>query len=88
MGPEYRSLVFVSGAAERRIARAVVDSLAAARAFARPIATEVAALRAFQPAEPAQQDYAARHPSDPYIVTNDAPKLRALRLRFPALYRD
>jgi len=87
VGPEYRSIVFVAGAEERRIARAVVDSLGAARVFSRPIVTEIATLGSFQTADPAQQDYAARHPTDPYIVANDAPKLRALRRRFPALYR-
>jgi peptide-methionine (S)-S-oxide reductase len=86
VGPEYRSIVFVAGAEERRIAHAVVDSLAAARVFSRPIVTAIATLRSFQIVEPAQQNYAAKHPTDPYVLANDAPKLQALRLRFPALY--
>ena len=88
VGPEYRSMIFAAGDAQRAEARAAIDSLAAARVYPRPIATEIAALRVFQIVEPSQQDYAARHPDDPYIVTNDAPKLAALRRLFPRLYRD
>jgi peptide-methionine (S)-S-oxide reductase len=50
--------------------------------------TEIATLRSFQVVEDSQQDYAARHPTDPYILANDVPKLEALRRRFPRLYRD
>jgi peptide-methionine (S)-S-oxide reductase len=88
VGPEYRSIVFVAGERGRGAARAIMDSLRAAHAFPRPIVTQIAALRSFQPAEASQQDYAARHPTDPYIVINDVPKLAALRRRFSQLYRD
>jgi len=33
------------------------------------------------------QDYAAYHPTNSYIVYNDAPKVSNLRLEFPELYR-
>ena len=88
VGPEYRSMILVGGDAQRAEARAAIDSLASARVFPRPIATEIAALRVFQIVEPSQQDYAARHPDDPYIMTYDVPKLAALRRVFPRLYRD
>jgi peptide-methionine (S)-S-oxide reductase len=88
VGPEYRSVVFVDGDREHRVVRAYIDSLSAARVFPRPIVTEIAALRGFQVVEESQQNYAARHPTDPYIVANDAPKLEALRQRFPRLYRN
>ena len=42
----------------------------------------------FDPAGPSEQDYAARHPDDPYIRINDAPKLERLRRSFPKLYRE
>jgi peptide-methionine (S)-S-oxide reductase len=45
-------------------------------------------LRAFHAAEPYHQDYLVRHPTQPYIVINDAPKLEHLRREFPALYRE
>lgn len=88
VGPEYRSVVFVAGAREQSIARGVMDSLGAARVFVQPVVTEIATLRSFQAVGPDQQNYAARHPTDPYIVANDAPKIRVLRFRFPTLYRD
>jgi len=43
-------------------------------------------LKAFYPAEAYHQDYAARHPDNPYIVYNDAPKVAHLRQEFPDLY--
>lgn len=88
VGPEYRSIVFVNGQAERRMVRAYIDSLAQARTYPRPIVTEVDSPAAFTPVDDTQQDYAAKHPDEPYIVTYDAPKLRALRRAFPALYRE
>jgi len=47
--------------------------------------TQVVPLKAFYPAEAYHQDYAARHPDNPYIV-NDAPKVAHLRQQFPDLY--
>jgi peptide-methionine (S)-S-oxide reductase len=88
VGPEYRSMVFVDSDRQRNAVRAYIDSLGAARVFPRPIVTEIATLRSFQVVEDSQQDYAARHPTDPYILANDVPKLEALRRRFPRLYRD
>lgn len=88
VGPDYRSLVFVSGDRQRGAVRAYIDSLTAARVFSRPIVTEIAALRAFRPVGASQQDYAAKHPTDPYIVENDVPKLEALQRQFPQLYRN
>jgi peptide-methionine (S)-S-oxide reductase len=37
-------------------------------------------------AEAYHQDYAARHPNEPYIMQNDAPKLVNLKRLFAALY--
>ena len=87
-GPEYRSIVFVTDERERGVVRAYLDSLAAARVFPRPIVTEIAALKSFREVPASEQNYAARHPTDPYIVANDAPKLEALKARFPRLYRN
>jgi len=86
-GTQYRSAIFVSGAAQKRVVDAHIAQLDEANAFPRRIATEVAPLAAFYPAEAYHQDYAALHPSNPYIVINDAPKVKHLREMFPALYR-
>jgi peptide-methionine (S)-S-oxide reductase len=88
VGAEYRSMVFVASDRQRSVVRAYIDSLSAARVFPQPIVTEIAALGSFQPVDDSQQNYAARHPTDPYIVVNDGPKLEALRQRFPRLYRN
>jgi peptide-methionine (S)-S-oxide reductase len=88
VGPNYRSIVFPSGNAERELVRAYIDSLGAAHVYERPIVTKVAALQSFEAAEPSEQRYAERHPHSPYIMINDAPKLRALKERFPSLYRE
>lgn len=87
-GAEYRSIVFVDGGRQRELVRGYIDSLSAAHVYASPIVTEIAALQSFQPVGADQQDYAARHPTDPYIVVNDAPKLEALKRKFPRLYRQ
>jgi peptide-methionine (S)-S-oxide reductase len=38
-------------------------------------------------AESYHQDYAKRHPNEPYIVFNDAPKVVHLQQQFPTLYQ-
>src|SRR5580765_5932135 len=86
-GTQYRSAIFVSGAAQKRVVDAYIAQLEKAKTFARPIATEVAPLAAFYPAEAYHQDYAALHPHNPYIAINDAPKVAHLRELYPALYR-
>lgn len=48
---------------------------------------QVAALKTFHEAEDYHQDYAARHPEQPYIVMHDLPKLENLRKQFPGLVK-
>jgi len=86
-GTQYRSAIFVGGPAQRRVVDAYIAQLDKAKVFPRRIATEVAPLAAFYPAEAYHQNYAALHPSNPYIAINDAPKVTHLRALFPALYR-
>lgn len=88
VGTEYRSIVFVQDDGQQAVVQSYMDSLAAAHVYPRPIVTQVARLRSFEAVGPGQQDYAAHHPTDPYIVANDAPKLEALSRRFPGLYRS
>lgn len=88
VGPNYRSIVFPASDAQRELVRSYIDSLGAMHIYPRPVVTEVAALQFFQAAEASQQHYAERHPHSAYIVYNDVPKVRALKQRFPALYRE
>src|SRR5579872_2812211 len=85
-GSQYRSVIFYSGAEQKRIAEAYIAQLEKARVFGGPIVTQVVPLQAFYPAEAYHQDYAAQHPNNPYIVYNDAPKVAHLRQQFPELY--
>jgi peptide-methionine (S)-S-oxide reductase len=87
-GPQYRSVIFYDGEEQQRIARAYVDQLNASRVFPHVLATEVVPLKAFYGAEPYHQDYAARHPADPYIFTYDRPKVERLRARYPEVFVD
>jgi peptide-methionine (S)-S-oxide reductase len=87
-GTQYRSEIFAANAEQARVAKAYIAQLDAAKRFHAPIVTRVEPLRGFYPAEPHHQDYLSRHPRDPYIVINDAPKLVALKRLFPALYRE
>ena len=85
-GTHYRSAIFYAGEEQKRVAQAYVDQLNGAKLFKRPIATQVAALKTFHEAEAYHQNYAARHPDQPYIVAHDLPKLENLRKQFPELY--
>jgi peptide-methionine (S)-S-oxide reductase len=86
VGKHYRSAIFYVGEEQKRIAESYIDQLNRAKLFKRPIATQVAALKTFHEAEAYHQDYAARHPDQPYIVIHDLPKVENLRKRLPELY--
>lgn len=87
-GTQYRSALFTTNDAQKRIADAYIAQLDAAGAYARPIVTQVAPLEGFYPAESYHQGYLARHPNQPYIVINDLPKIDALKRALPGLYND
>jgi len=87
-GPQYRSAIFVSTPDEQRVATAYIAQLDQAHVFPRPIVTAVTTLRGFYAAEDYHQDYARLHPTDLYIMINDAPKVTNLKREFPDLYRD
>jgi peptide-methionine (S)-S-oxide reductase len=86
-GTQYRSALFFTDPAQKRVADAYIAQLDRAKLFHGRIATEVAPLEAFYPAEAYHQSYATIHPNDPYIVINDAPKVAHLRQLYPDLYR-
>ncbi|TMD07765.1 MAG: peptide-methionine (S)-S-oxide reductase MsrA [Chloroflexi bacterium] len=78
-GRQYRSAIFYGDDEQKRVAEAYIDQLNNAQVFDGPIVTEVGPLEAFFEAETYHQDYAARNPSNPYIVVNAQPKVRKLR---------
>jgi peptide-methionine (S)-S-oxide reductase len=85
-GTQYRSVIFYSNDEQKRIAEAYIAQLDQAKVYPRKIVTQVVPLQAFYEAEGYHQNYATIHPSDPYIVFNDAPKVANLRKEFPELY--
>jgi peptide-methionine (S)-S-oxide reductase len=87
-GTQYRSAIFYANDDQKRIANAYIDQLKTAQTFPRPIATQVTPLEGFYDAEAYHQDYLVRHPTQPYIVINDLPKIANLQRQFPALYID
>ena len=87
VGPEYRSAIFFANESQHRTAQAVMDSLARAQLWPNRIVTRLTPLTGFFVAPPEHQDYALAHPTDPYIVINDEPKVARLRTRFPDLFR-
>src|SRR2546425_6515881 len=88
VGTQYRSAIFTTSAEQQRIAEAYIAQLDNAKVFKAPIVTEVSALQAFYPAEDYHQDYAFLHPTAPYIVWNDLPKVEHLKRMFSDIYRD
>ena len=88
VGTQYRSAVFYRNTAQRQAAERYIAKIREARLYRDAIVTEVARLQAFHTAEAYHQDYLVRHPDQPYIVINDAPKLEHLRKQFPSLYRE
>ena len=86
VGPSYRSAIFPQNAGQATQAKSFIAKLKARRAFARPIATRIESGR-FYPAETYHQDYARKHPNEPYIVIHDRPKVAALKRQYPGLFR-
>ncbi|HVZ54955.1 MAG TPA: peptide-methionine (S)-S-oxide reductase MsrA [Pseudolabrys sp.] len=88
-GTQYRSEIFPQSEAQAKTAKAYIAQLDAAHAFSRPIVTKTGTMKAaFFPAEGYHQDYAVKHPYQPYIVYNDAPKVQNLKAMFPDVWRD
>lgn len=87
VGSQYRSAIFFTDAEQQKAASEQIRKLTADRTFGKPIVTQIAALQQFYPAEAYHQNYLALHPSQPYIVINDLPKIEHLRKQFPALYQ-
>jgi peptide-methionine (S)-S-oxide reductase len=88
VGPQYRSVVFYANPRQQMIAERYIAQLGELHQFSRPIVTQVVALSAFYPAEAYHQDYAFHHPTAPYIVINDRPKVYELKREYSDLYRD
>ena len=86
VGRSYRSAIFPQNGSQAAQARSFIAKLQARHVFKRPIATRIEN-GGFYPAEAYHQDYARKHPWQPYIVINDRPKVDALKRQYPSLFR-
>lgn len=82
-GPSYRSAIFPQNAAQRELAGKFITQL---RGAGRPIATKIES-GPFFPAEAYHQDFARKHPTHPYIMANDEPKVSRLKRSFPQYWK-
>ena len=88
-GPQYRSEIFPQNEVQAKIAKGYIAQLDAAKAWKRPIVTKIGTMKAaFFPAEDYHQDYATRHPYQPYIAFNDAPKVENLKKMYPDVWNE
>jgi peptide-methionine (S)-S-oxide reductase len=87
VGTQYRSVIFYGDDEQKHIAEAYIAQLERGGLFPRPIVTQVVPLQAFYDAEMYHQNYATFHRDDPYIETNDTPKLENLHQLLPNLYK-
>ena len=85
-GTQYRSAIFYVSDEQKRVAQAYIGQLGQAKAYSSPIVTQLVALPAFYAAEAYHQNYLALHPTQPYIVMHDLPKLAQLKQQFPDRY--
>ena len=88
VGPQYRSALFPTSEAQRRVAAAYLDQLRKAHLWNKPIVTRIERAQPFYVAEAYHQDYLTRHPDSGYIRYNDLPKVAALKQLYPQLWRE
>ncbi|KAE9648324.1 peptide-methionine (S)-S-oxide reductase [Pseudomonas sp. PB103] len=87
-GTQYRSALFPVNADQQKVAQAYIAQLDAAHAFNKPIVTQLENYNGFYPAEDDHQDFLTEHPSYPYIVINDMPKVANLKQVFAQRYQE
>ena len=88
-GPQYRSEIFPQNETQQKVAQDYIAQLDKTGVYKRPIVTKTNTMKVpFYAAEGYHQDYATKHPYQPYIVINDAPKVENLKKTFPDVWRD
>lgn len=87
-GTQYRSAIFTRSSEQQRVAQAYIAQLDAAKSFNKPIVTRLESYNGFYPAEEEHQDFLTEHPTYPYIVINDLPKVAQLKQLYPDRYQE
>jgi peptide-methionine (S)-S-oxide reductase len=86
-GTQYRSSIFYTSDEQKKIAEMYIHELDAAHVYHAPIVTKVVPLQGFYPAEEYHQNFAAKNPTQGYIVAMDMPKFYNLKKQFPELVK-
>ena len=87
-GTQYRSAIFTRSGEQQKVAQAYIAQLDAAHSFSKPIVTRLESYNGFYPAEDEHQDFLTEHPTYPYIVINDLPKVAQLKQLFADRYQE
>ncbi|RKF22477.1 peptide-methionine (S)-S-oxide reductase [Altericroceibacterium spongiae] len=87
IGTQYRAALVPLDSEQRLVAQAYLKQMKASGLWQDPIVTRIEPLRTFYKAEKYHQDFARKHPDNGYIRRWDAPKVRALKRLYPAVYR-
>ncbi len=82
VGTQYRSAIFYANERQRDIATRYIQQLEQAGVFKSPIVTQLEPLQSFFDGEEYHQNYAERHPGQPYIAAIAMPKVEKLRQYF------
>jgi peptide-methionine (S)-S-oxide reductase len=85
-GRSYRSAVFPQNALQRTFVEAYIKSLNAKPPFRGRIVTKIES-GPFYPAEAYHQDFMRKNPRHPYILRWDVPKVKKLKVTYPALFK-
>jgi peptide-methionine (S)-S-oxide reductase len=88
VGPQYRSIIIATDAAQAETARAVMAEIAAEKLYPAPLVTELTGPVHFWPAEPVHQNYFNHHPWAGYCQVVIAPKLAKFRKTFAARIQE
>jgi len=83
-GPQYRSVIFYHGNAQKAAAEEVIRSIDAAKIWPSPIVTQVRAASRFYVAEDYHQEYFRNNSSQPYCTYIVDPKVKKFRDKFAA----
>lgn len=87
-GTQYRSAIFPESPEQQAVAQAYIAQLDTAKSFNAPIVTKIEQYNGFYPAENYHQNFLTTHPTYPYIVVNDLPKVGQLKQLFAERYSE
>jgi len=86
-GTQYRSVVFVHDAEQRKAAEELKAAIDASHVYDAPIVTQIVPYERFWPAEGYHQDYFGRNPGNPYCRAVVGPKVKKFEAAFADLLK-